>query len=111
VVAAAAEAAVVAAVVAAAVVVAVAAALPTVHAAGAKPERSLTTRIRMAGLDKVDPAILCFRYGIALMFRRCGLTSHQKMRACGLNEETPVVGEYGMHLRTSVVGKLRVLTS
>jgi hypothetical protein len=65
----------------------------------------------MAGLDKVDPAILCLRYGIALIFRRCGLTSHQKMQACELNEETPLAGEYSLHLRTSMMGKLRELTS
>jgi hypothetical protein len=70
----------------------------------------------MAGLDKVDPAILCLWQGTALCLG--GAVSHlikthisSKMQACELNEATPVAGEYSLHLRTPAVGKLRELTS
>jgi hypothetical protein len=35
----------------------------------------------------------------------------EKMRACDLDREIPVAGEYAWHRRIGMAGKVRVLTS
>ena len=70
----------------------------------------------MAGLDKVDPAKPCLVREVSCAGRlahdgQMGLQPYQKMPARELDKEIPVVGEYALHRRTDVVGKVRVLTS
>jgi hypothetical protein len=40
-----------------------------------------------------------------------GLQPHRETLARELDEEIPVAGEYALHRRSGVVGKMRVMTS
>jgi hypothetical protein len=71
----------------------------------------------MAGLDKVDPVILCLdgvlrsRVGKPAPNGRTSLRLYRQAPARELNEGISVVEDGALHRRTGVVGKVCVLTS
>jgi hypothetical protein len=68
-------------------------------------------RVVMAGFDKVDPANPCLLTVLPAHDGRAGLQPYREMPACDLDKGIPVAGEYALHRRTGMAGKVRVLTS
>jgi hypothetical protein len=69
----------------------------------------------MAGFDKVDPANSCCLCGAAACWLaddgRVDLQLYRKTRTHTPDEGIAVVGEYALHRRIGLAGKMRVLTS